>query len=211
MTEENVKNIYNLFLITTKKQQNKPFKIRKNFKGFEETSDYIHVKKIERIFNSLPQINREWYFKAPFDLYKEQKYFGLDFYATQRAIKAYTLYVKAQRNKDPDNPDILQFIADSFKFILGYCKEQNISLNEYATKKDGLTFAWQQHLKEYKVSIYSLIELDGFIACAESLPDDEKDIFLGEMAERLYLYKKRLRTSQKAYMLVKKIMKLTNK
>ena len=49
--------IYNCYLETSRKLNNKPFKYRKDFEGFEEKEEYILVSKLSRFFAKYSNIN----------------------------------------------------------------------------------------------------------------------------------------------------------
>ena len=91
---QNEKDCYNNYLAATRSIKNKPFKLRKDFSGFEDSEDYIYVKRMAHFFAKFPHIVKQWYFEAPFKIYEDQDYFPLKFYASQKAIKTYTLYMK---------------------------------------------------------------------------------------------------------------------
>jgi len=200
------KRCYNNYLLALRSGSNKPFRARKNFEGFELTPEYGKLKKICNFFYKFPNVIPSWYFKAPYEVYPDQKYFSLDFYATQKAIKTYTTYMKLQRNKDPDNSDIINFIKESLKFIAHYCIDNNIPLKKYITHKEGATYAWMQHLKEYKICIYPILEYPSIYGLVQQLPEDEKQLFLGEMADNLLVYRQRLAKTKHAKIITKEGM-----
>ena len=71
--------IYNCYLETSRKLNNKPFKYRKDFEGFEEKEEYILVSKLSRFFAKYSNINIKDFFEAPYFVYNE-KYFDLKFF-----------------------------------------------------------------------------------------------------------------------------------
>ena len=95
------KNIYNTYLATSKKAKNKPFKIRKDFSGLNSI-DILCLKKIRNFFNKFNWVIPEQYFIAPYILYPDQEWFGLDFFASQKGIKTFTLYLKKLKMTAPD-------------------------------------------------------------------------------------------------------------
>jgi len=103
----------------------------------------------------------------------------------------------------------LKFIKDSLKFIAGYCIKNNISLNEYVSYKDGVTYAWAQHLKNYNICIYPLLVLDNFKIIVDSMPEDEKDLFLRDNKDVL-IFRTKLIKSKMAKVMIKKGMKKIN-
>ena len=115
MTERD-KYIYNCYLETSRKLNNKPFRYRKDFEGFEEREDYAYIVKLSSFFNKFENINIKDFFEAPFYVYKDERV-DLQFYTTQRAIKAYTIYQNQFLIDNPDNSQTLIKIKDSFIFI----------------------------------------------------------------------------------------------
>jgi hypothetical protein len=201
------KQCYNDYLAVSRSQAKKPYTIRKKFEGFELKSEYIHIRKICNFLSQFPQIRTKWYFKAPYEVYPDQTYFPLEFYASQKAIKTYSLFMKLQRNKDPDNEDIINFIKESLKHIGEYCIKNNIPIDKYINHKEGVTYAWAQHLKEYKICIYPLLEWPAIYSIVNQLPTDEKNLFLGEMADNLITYRQRLSKTNRAKIIVSKGIK----
>lgn len=86
------KSVYNSFLATSRSAQNKPFKIRKNFKNFEDSSNYIHLQRLCRLFARNPSITPQQFFLAPYKIWEDGGYFDLRFYTTPKALKIYKLY-----------------------------------------------------------------------------------------------------------------------
>lgn len=195
---ENEKSIYNTYLSTSRKVKNKPFRIRKKFDGFDESPEYVYIKKIENIFRQLPQINWEWYFEAPYKIYKDQDYFDLKYFASQKAIKSYTLYIKMRKDQDPDSDIILEHIKKSIQFIAKYCICNKLKIDEYINHKDGLTYAWLQHLKNTDINFYVMLYYKNVLQIVDNLYEDEKEIFFGNTADKLHMYKRRLLNSQNA-------------
>jgi hypothetical protein len=195
---ENEKNIYNTYLAVSHKIKNRPFRLRKNFDKFDETQDYVYIKKIENIFKQLPQINREWYFEAPYKIYEDQTYFDLKYFASQRAIKTYTIYLKLKKDQDPDSENILLHIKKSLHFIAKYCIANHIKIDDYITHKDGVTFAWLQHIKNTNINLYTIFYYQNILQIIDNLHNSEKEIFFGDSYNKLHVYKRRLLNSQKA-------------
>jgi len=208
------KECYNNFLASTRSIQNKPFKLRKDFSGFEDTEEYLYVKRLNTFFTKFPHIVRQWYFEAPFKIYEDDGYYDLKFYSSQKAIKTYTLYMKQKKEQSPDSDDMVDMIKESLKNIGSYCVRQKIPLQKYIYHKEGATYCWLKHLKEYKICIYPLFEWADFPSLVGQLPDDEKDLFLNGVAEHIFAYKTRLANSKRAKHIIKegikRVKKVTN-
>ena len=59
-----VKVVYNDHLAFTRGFHRKPFRIKKNFKGFTEDTRYRHYMQLALWFDKHPEINRKMYFEA---------------------------------------------------------------------------------------------------------------------------------------------------
>jgi len=210
MTERE-KQFYNLYLVTSRSVRNKPFSKRKNWDGFEDKPEYLAIRKVCNLFNNHPQIKPEIYFKAPFKVYPDTEHFPIEFFATQKAIKVYTMYLKTQQEMSPDTDEQIQFIKDSLRYIAMYCVRNKINIYEYITHKSGITYSWMQHVRQHYVSIYALFEYAELPSVVNSIPEDEKDLFLGNIAEELFAYKTRYMRSITAKRVVQEGMKRITK
>ena len=85
--------IYNKYLAISRLMLKKPFKLRKDFKGFENTKNYLYVQKLANLFNRNPEIDLQLFFEAPFKIYKDESYFDLKFYNSRKALKVYRIAV----------------------------------------------------------------------------------------------------------------------
>ena len=84
--------IYNCHLATVRAGCNKPYKLRKQWKDFEEKPEYFHVKKLANFFQRHDNIDMSEFFKAPFIIYPEPANYDLQFYTTLKATKIYKIY-----------------------------------------------------------------------------------------------------------------------
>lgn len=200
------KTIYNAFLATSRKQNNKPFKIRKNFSNFETKSIYPFIKRLDNFFNKFPQISPYAYFKAPYVIYPDHTYFDLRYFTSQAAIKAYTLYMKQQRLQSPDSDEHLEFIRQSLKFIGLFCLKQKIPLSNYITHKGGITYSWIKHVLENNVSIYSLLEFSNLYEIISNIPKDELGLLLEDIYKNYGHIKTQYNNSKQAKYLVQRGM-----
>ena len=91
--------IYNTFLAIVRSGCGKPYKLRKNWEGFEEKPEYLQIKKLANFFDRHDNINMDDFFKAPFIVYPEPSNYDLRFYNTLKAIKIYKIY-KNKLNKN---------------------------------------------------------------------------------------------------------------
>lgn len=103
MTEKQ-QRIYNMYLQAASLGVGHPFKMRKDFEGFEESNpeDYAAILKLEKLFNDLPGLNIYDYFAAPYKLDKERFNYKLElkWYLTFMGMKYYkqTFYHQFEHN-----------------------------------------------------------------------------------------------------------------
>jgi hypothetical protein len=200
------KRIYNAYLVSMRQSQDKPFTIRKDFTKFEESKEYPFVRRIRNVFNKFPHIKMMDYFRAPYEVYpndKEQVYF-LDFYASLKAISCYKQFMKLKELKSPDDPEQLQFITESFRFMLKFCSEKHILFEEYLDYKVGFTPEWMKHYVEHNISIYSLLDIPNIYDMIMGIEADHRKLLLGDLEDRFYTMKESYLKSKKAKLLVKR-------
>lgn len=203
-------NIYNTYLATTRRRQNKPFTTRKDFSKFEENPNYQYVKKISKVFKQLPQLNMESYFNAPYEVYTNdtERFYSLEFFATLKALHCYKQYIKIKEMENPDNADQCKFIIESFKFILKFCNEQHIEFDSYLDFKVGFTPEWMKHYVDNKISIYCLLDIPNIYDRIMSIEADHRKVLLGDLESRFYSIKNMYLKSKKARILVAKGIEL---
>lgn len=154
------KRVYNQYLITTRSVKGVPFKIRKQFDNFDSGKAAICNRISDKLLQ-YPFIKIEDYFFAPFFNDPDQ-YVELDFYASPRAITAYTKYMLHIESLSPDEREMLIRVKDSLVFIRDFCKSNDIKVNEYFNHMSESQYTCILHIKERKVWLYSLIEFEGF-------------------------------------------------
>jgi hypothetical protein len=202
MISGDLQKIYNTYLAVSRKSRNKPFKLRENFEGFESKTEYSMLIKLEYFFKRFPNINKETYFKAPYELWKDKDFFALDFYTTPVATRAYTLYKKQLLEQSPDNDANLEFIRESLMFIGKYCSTGGITLEQYFTHQSGATYDWMKHIRQNLISPYVVYGFTGVDDLLYRTPEDERDLLLGEFADKFYIYKQKYNESKLAKQLV---------
>jgi hypothetical protein len=160
-----------------------PFKLRKNFDKFEENPDYGYVMRLGLFFSRFPHIKVESFFAAPYEVYPDGKedYFNLKFYISPKAIRMYSIY-QTQRENDPaDSDSQIQFIIQSLKFILHYCRTNNIPIHEYLDRKDsGDLYVFIEHLRQRQTSIYTLFAFENFERRLNEYSNSRLKFTLGE-------------------------------
>jgi hypothetical protein len=209
---ENEKRIYNKYLAVTRSSQNKPFKLRKKFDGFHEESNYVFIKKLSMFFNKYNNVDIDDFFKAPFIIYSDKGNYDLKFYTTQKALKIYTMYQTKKQDELPDASNQLFFIKKSLNFILKFCKDQNIKIEEYINHQTNGTHTFILHLKERKISIYILFGFEKAERILKGIGPELLEFIFKDLKNKLDIYRTRFYTSKKAKVLVKEgIKKITQK
>jgi hypothetical protein len=114
--------------------------------------------------------------------------------------------MKQLQEKDPDCDDQIEFIQNSIKFIGLFCIKNKIKIDSYVDHKTGITYDWMKHVKNNEISIYSLMEFKELFEKVMGVPEDERELFLGDLSKRFYAFKDRYIKSQTAKYLVKEGM-----
>lgn len=180
--------IYNKHLAISRSIKNKPFKLKKDFSDITNTDKAKHLKRLSIFFKKHPEINFDLFFEAPYKLYPDVAYFGLEYFASLRAIKAYTTYKKIVFLQNPDKQ--LEQVKNSLRFIAQFCVEQNLYFHQYSSHKTADLFTWMKHYKENKINVYSMFMFANVLSSTKQLADDVQHFFVGEFVnsfETLYM------------------------
>ena len=182
------KKIYNLYLKSLRINNNKPFRARKDFKKLE--SDLItitYLKKLEDVFKKYPAFFSEAYFDAPYKLYDdEDNVYTLKFFSSQKGISTCIAYFKSLRDGDPNKQH--QFLKDSFHFIAQFCLEKGLTLDRYTSYCSVSQRDCLKHLKEHKISWYSIFGIPHFYDILHSLPSEEFEMYFGGDVDIVHLH-----------------------
>ncbi len=168
------KRVYNMWLSITRSCYGKPFKFRSNFDDFESNKNYAYLKKLSTLFSRTPHLMRKEYFEAPYFIYGKTKYYDLKFYSSLKAISAFTKYLKKDIND-------LDHIVDSFKFIINFCLEKGIELNEYPFYKSVVYNDCLKHIKDHYVSPLIAFIFPELYVIISNLDDDVFSLYYGDM------------------------------
>jgi len=171
MISELQKYIYNIHLAVTRRSQNLPYKLKKDFSNISEDVE-VELTKLATFFEKHKHIDIEDFFKAPFKIHSDETYLELNFFNSLKAVKCYSTYMKLLETEDPDSSESLIRLQKSLKFVMDFCKEHGISLEEYVSfLNEGDTLpAYINHLKIHNINFYTLHTL------TFPKPDVESDI-----------------------------------
>jgi hypothetical protein len=197
MLSEKQKRIYNSHLVNSRKQKNKPFNIKKDFSNINETTKNILIK-LEYLFNKYPDVDIDTYFAAPYNIWPDIEYFPLEYYTSPPATRAYTLYKKQQIDQDIDSDDTINKIKESITFIAKFCHLNGISLDQYYTYKQGITYSWMTHIRKTNIIPYVVFGFKNIDNIFFNSQEDERDLLMGTFAEKYYIYKNKFNKSKKA-------------
>lgn len=200
MRETKISDIYNTFLRISRSRQNKPYKLRSNFDGFEKTENYLPVLKLKNFFDRNYTVNMEDFFTAPYEVYEENSYYDLDFYNSLVAVKVYNMYCVKKNQLNPDSELQVNSILRGLKFIQNFCSEKKIKLSQYLTHKEvgSLTNSFIMHLKDKSVSIYNLFAFKDFQKIYGSMDFEVLRFILGDLPLRVSIYRSQFYGSKKA-------------
>jgi hypothetical protein len=96
------------------------------------------------------------YFSAPYKLHEDEVAHPLEFFTTQKAKKAYALYMKSLETQDPDSQDSLIRLQQSLKFVFEFCKEKGLTFDDYGAYCEDSLPCVVDHLKTHKINFYTL-------------------------------------------------------
>ena len=134
------------------------------------------------MFKKHPEINPDTFFIAPYKLYPDVEYFGLDYFSTMRAVKSYTMYKKQLFLQDPDTQ--IEHVKESLRFIANFCTENNLYFHQYPYHRTTDIFTWMMHYKQNKINVYSVMEFSNIFSHVKELAEDVQKIFVGEFVEQ---------------------------
>lgn len=194
------KLLYNKHLAVSRKLKNKPFKLKRDFSDVFDTEKHKYLKRLSILFKKHSDIDPDLFFSAPYKLYPDVDYFGLDYFSTMRAIKSYTTYKKQLFLQDPDTQ--IDQVKNSLQFIAKFCIENKIQFYQYPYHKTADLYTWMKHYKENKINIYSVMEFTDLFSSVKSLAEDVQKFFVGQFVEQFQaLYSNYAKSTQlKPYM-----------
>jgi len=191
--------IYNCYLETSRKINNLPFRYRKDFEDFDKKEEFIYVNKLSNFFGKFESINVKDFFEAPYFVYNE-KYFDLKFFTSQKAIKAYTIYQTKFLVDNPDNDKTIEKIKESFIFLYKFCKEKNITFDNYIdfVQTDNKLNQFFIHLKNRDIILYVLFVFPNFDKTLKNLDNELKELMFGDTLNNINFFRTKYYSSSRA-------------
>jgi len=205
-----VEQIYNTYLSVSRGHQNKPWKARKDFEGFDKTPDGILCVRLDMFFKRFPQINVKDFLLAPYVIYKDEEHFPLNFYLTQKAIACYSLLQSQRAEELPDTDGHVKHILESLKYLATTCINEKITLKQYSSLKTGYTWRCLEDYRNKQINLYVLLSLPGFDTMFNSMQAQDKEIYLKTAANDIVKFKMRLNNSDKAKKIITEAFKRIN-
>jgi hypothetical protein len=176
------KTIYNKHLAVSRILKNKPFKRKQDFSDIINTDKHKFLYRISTLFKKHPEVDQDLFFQAPYKLYSDVEYFSLEYFASMRAIKSYTLYKKTLFLQDPDKQ--IESVKESLCFISNFCIQNKIYFHQYIHHRTTDVFTWMIHYKQNKINLYSLFEFPDLFSSLDQLVEETQKFFIGEFVEQ---------------------------
>ena len=174
--------LFNKHLSVSRSSKGKPFKLRKQFEDISGTEKHTYLKRLAVLVKKHPEIDLDTFFSAPYKLYPDVEYFGLDYFSSMRAIKSYTMYKKMTFLQDPDTQ--VDSVKNSLRFMAKFCVDNNILLHQYPHHKTADMFTWMVHYKENKINVYAMMEFKDVYSAVQSLAEDVRSFFVSDFVEQ---------------------------
>jgi hypothetical protein len=80
------------------------------------------------------------------------------------------MYIKQRETQDPDSESTIKHMKECLSFVYTFCKDNNLTLQEYVNSMQENLPTILIHLKEHKVTFYMLhlLEVDAIIKTVET-------------------------------------------
>ena len=202
------KLLYNKHLAVSRQIKNKPFKLKRDFSDIFATEKPKWLKRISTLILKHPEIDLNLFFEAPYKLYPDVEYFGLDYFSSMRAVKSYTIYKKTQLLRTPDLQ--LEEVKKSMRFIAAFCIKENIYLHQYANHRTSDLYTWMKHYKENKINIYTMFIFPDVLSKITNLAEDLQKFFVSDFVENFQQFYINFNNSIKIKSFLQKAYPLTS-
>ena len=190
-------DIYNTYLRNSRVKRNLPFKKKIDFSGIADDPKYVTLLKLENFFKRNPYINLNDFFEAPYELYRDEKYFDLDFFITQKAVKVYNIFEKKKILLDPDSDLQRSSVISGLEFIYNFCKQNSLQLEQYMEHKTNAISTVFIHLKEKNISIYNCLAFPDFQSTINQHNYEMLEFMLGDIISKISFFRTKFYNSNK--------------
>jgi hypothetical protein len=194
---KSIEDIYNTYLRISRSKKNLPYKLRKDFKNIQSEEIYPSLLRLENFFKRNQYVNLNDFFEAPFLIYEDESFFNLNFFLTQKAIKAYNIFQRKKTYLDPDSEIQLKAVSDGVFFIYQFCKTNKIKLTEYSKHKTNTMNSVFIHLKEKNISIYNCLALPNFQSSVNEQNFELLEFMLGDIVSKISIFRTKFYSSGK--------------
>jgi hypothetical protein len=200
MRKVDIKFLYNTYLRISRKKQNKPYKIRQNWDGFETSESYLPILKLQSFFERNSVVNIEDFFASPYEVYPEEGFYDLNFYNSLAAIKVYNIFCSMKNNLDPDTSIQIESLIKGLKFIRDFCIDRHISLRDYLKYKENgaIINAFVVHLKEKNITPYNLFAFMDFDKVYRTIDSSALRFILNDLPSKISIYRGKFYGSKKS-------------
>jgi len=195
---DNKLKIYNLFLEALAEANDRPCKSLLKYEKLDDSKKGA-LEKLEKFFQKHPHLMSRTYFIAPYKIYKDKKFFSLNYFSTVKCMLVCSSYVNLLVSENTDHPDNIRYTTECVKFVLDFCKEKKIKLTDYLNYATVHQPDYLLHLKNKSTNLYTVFYLEGF-AKLLNLPPEEYELYLGDTKDQLNF----LHTKYSASKLLKK-------
>lgn len=203
------KNIYNTHLKVSRSIQNKPWRPRENFDKITPVEEE-QIKKISNILTT-KNINVEYYFKAPYDLWQDKNFYSIDYFTKFKAIKAYNLWVEKMFFENPDSDIVIDLVKNGFMYIFTECKKHKLnSIERYFTLKSYYP-EFLIALSEKNITYYNILALNNYDKILKQIPKDDVDFIISGFYNTIESLRTRYYRTEKLKKLNEKIINKLNK
>lgn len=153
------KRLYNCYLASMAKANNRAYRRRQNFDKIKD-EHYVALKKLSSLLLQ-SDVDIPMFFDAPYTIHTDEKYKTLQYYLTPNAIKCYTMLLNRRVKLDADSEENLEYVRTGMRFLLEYCLENNLTLDEYKLQMTENSIPMcLLHLKQHKINFYIIHALE---------------------------------------------------
>ena len=203
------KNIYNTHLKVSRSHQNKPWRPRENFDKLTIVEEEL-LKKISNIL-STKNIQADFYFKAPYDLWKDKDYYPLEYFGKFKAIKAYNLWLEKNMFENPDEDVVVDMVKEGFLFIFNRCKQLKLKSIEKWFEHKTYYPEFLIALSERKITYYNILAINSYDKYLKTYIKEDIDFIVTDFYNTIESLRTRYYRTKKLKILNEKIITKLNK